>query len=123
MNVDKIRSLARQILAELDGDAGISAQPAGQSFGAGACFPNYGKSAGAAISGSAERDLRFYGERAAKALGDPDKARYHNTERRLLDAINVELTRQGRAPIGGQAAPAPAAEEGPAPGSDDNIPF
>ena len=121
MDVNKIRSLALQILNEIDiagaqpRSASASAPPSGST----GTFPNYGKNKGGAIAGASERDLRFYAGGCLRSLGDPEKERWHAKERALLAAINDELQAQGFAPEVGEHIDPPA----PAPVNDDDVPF
>jgi hypothetical protein len=91
----------------------LKARPvAGSSGGNGAAhsgpvFPNYGKSKGHAVAGASVGDLRYYGEGCIRSLENPEKQRFHDKERALLDAINAELVRQGQAPL---AVPGAASE-------------
>jgi hypothetical protein len=86
--------------------------------GAGAVFPNYGRSKGAPISGATLEDLEYYAAGARRTLADPAKARFHDKERVLLAAIEAELARQrGVAPM------RPATGDEPPPLTDEDIPF
>lgn len=66
----------------------------------GLVFPPYGHSKGKPVAGATEGDLRFYREGCVRSLANPEKARWHDKERAMLDAIDAELTRQGL-PTGG----------------------
>jgi hypothetical protein len=89
--------------------------PARSSGGGGGplptAFPNYGRSKGAPIRGASQQDLDYYANGARRSLADPSKARFHDKERALLEAIDQELQRQ-RGGGGG-----PESEEPPPPGA------
>ncbi len=88
------------------------AAPAGEG---GMVFPPYGRSKGLPIAGASMQDLEFYLKGCKRTLADPGKARWHDKERVLLQAIEAEMARQrGEAP--------PAAEDAP-PHEDDEVPF
>ena len=74
-------------------------------------FPGFGRSKGQPIAGAASGDLDFYANAANRSLANPEKARFHEKERALLDAINAERDRQGGG--GGDAGAAPSDEEIP----------
>lgn len=57
-------------------------------------FPNYGKAKGAPIVGASSQDLAFYRAGAMRTLGDATKAQFHERERALLEAIDLEASRQ-----------------------------
>lgn len=118
------------------GEMTISGSPARASAGAGAgsyapaparsggsggplptALPNYGRSKGAPIRGASQGDLEFYANGARRSLADPSKARFHDKERALLEAIDQELARQRGGGGGG-----PEGEEPPPPG-DEDAPF
>ena len=80
-------------------------------------LPNYGRSKGAPIQGASQQDLEFYANGARRSLADPSKARFHDKERALLEAIDQELQRQRGGGGGG-----PEGEEPPPPG-DEDAPF
>lgn len=61
-------------------------------------FPNYGRAKGQPVRGAAVGDLGFYASCCRKSLADPSKAKFHETDRRLLAAIEAELKAQGVAP-------------------------
>jgi hypothetical protein len=75
-------------------------------------FPNYGKAKGEPIGGAATADLEFYANGCRRSLADASKARFHNQEQALLNAIDAEIRRQRST----QA-------EGPPPPGDDDAPF
>ncbi|MBS2029193.1 MAG: hypothetical protein JST54_14925 [Deltaproteobacteria bacterium] len=77
-------------------------------------FPNYGRAKGNPIAGASANDLEFYANGARRSLGDPSKARFHDKEKLLLQAIQAEQARQG----GGGEGP-PMADSGPEAESDD----
>lgn len=81
----------------------------------GAVFPNYGRRKGAPVRGAAKGDLEFYAEGCRRSLADSSKARWHDKEQRLLNAIEAELARHG----GDTPPPAPSQMSSP----DDDIPF
>jgi len=81
-------------------------------------LPNYGRSKGAPIRGASQGDLEFYANGARRSLADPSKARWHDKERALLDAIDQELQRQR----GGGGGEGGGPEEPPPPG-DEDAPF
>ena len=53
------------------------------------------KRKGLPVKGAAQGDLEFYANGCQRSLDDPAKARWHEKERVLLDAIEAELKRQG----------------------------
>ncbi len=103
----------------LDGSASAAtraapaARPPSGGGAEGMVLPNYGRSKGMPIRGASRQDLEFYANGARRTLADPGKARFHDKERGLLQAIEAELARQQ----GG-----PPADEPPPPGDDDFIP-
>jgi hypothetical protein len=60
----------------------------------GPVFPNYGNAKGQPVRGAAQKDLNFYLNGAKRTLADPAKARFHETEGKLIAAIEAELARQ-----------------------------
>lgn len=78
-------------------------------------FPNFGRAKGAPIAGASEKDLEFYASAARRSLEDLSKAKWHDKERAMLAAIEVEQERQRNA--SGQG------EDGPPPHSDEDAPF
>jgi hypothetical protein len=82
----------------------------------GMVFPNYGRSKGAPIRGASRQDLDFYANGARRTLSDPGKARFHEKEKVLLQAIEAEIARQqgGTSRFSG--------EDPPPPGDDDFVP-
>jgi hypothetical protein len=82
-------------------------------------LPNYGRSKGAPIQGASQGDLEFYANGARRSLADPGKARFHDKERALLEAIDQELQRQRGGGSGGSGGEG----EGPPPHTDDDAPF
>ena len=73
-------------------------------------FPNFGRSKGGLIAGATQQDLAFYRSSAMKSLNDASKSRFHEAERALIEAIDLELSRQ-------------ANNEPPPPSDDDGPPF
>lgn len=69
------------------------AAPARPASSEGITFPNYGRAKGMPVSGAEVKDLEFYAGGCRKSLADPAKARFHDSERRLLAAIEAELQR------------------------------
>lgn len=67
----------------------------GAPAASGPVFPPYGRSKGKPVAGASEGDLRFYESGCLRTLNDPEKARWHQKEEALLDAIRAELVRQG----------------------------
>jgi hypothetical protein len=61
-------------------------------------FPNYGSQKGAPLRGAKESDLMFYRGRAAQTLQDATRAQWHERERSLIEAIDLELSKQTRPP-------------------------
>ncbi|HVE84187.1 MAG TPA: hypothetical protein VND93_15120 [Myxococcales bacterium] len=106
---------------------GYAPAPAARAGGGGGsagplptALPNYGRSKGAPIRGASQQDLEFYANGARRSLADPSKARFHDKERALLEAIDQELQRQR----GGGGGGGPGDEgEGPPPHGDDDAPF
>lgn len=82
----------------------------------GAVFPNYGRAKGQPIAGAELKDLEFYAAACRKSLADPSKARWHDKERALLEAIDAEIHGANRT-----AATADASE--PPPHGDEDAPF
>lgn len=60
-------------------------------------FPPFGRSKGQPIKGAALDTLRFYERCCVENLDNPDKAKWHHKEQKLLDAVRDELRRQGHA--------------------------
>lgn len=60
-------------------------------------FPPFGRSKGQPIKGAALDTLRFYEKCCVENLDNPDKAKWHHKEQKLLDAVRDELRRQGQA--------------------------
>lgn len=89
------------------------AAPGGEG---GMVFPPYGRSKGQPIAGASMQDLDFYLKGCKRTLADPGKARWHDKERVLMQAIEAELARQR-----GEAPP-PSDEDAP-PHEDDEVPF
>jgi hypothetical protein len=81
-------------------------------------FPNYGRSKGGPIRGASLNDLEFYANGARRSLADPSKARWHDKERALLEAIDAEIARQR----GGGGGEGPDGNE-PPPHGDEDAPF
>lgn len=77
------------------GPGQASTSRGGAPGASGAVFPNYGRSKGAPIAGAAMAELEYYAANARKSLNDPSKARWHDKERQLLEALEAEITRQG----------------------------
>jgi hypothetical protein len=61
-------------------------------------FPNYGRSKGAPIAGASKGDLDFYRNGAMRTLNDANKARFHEGERALIEAIDLEASKQSDGP-------------------------
>ena len=77
----------------------------------GAVFPNYGRRKGEPVAGASEEDLDYYARGCRSTLADPGKARFHDKERALLAAIEMEMSRRGGV-SGNDSAPL-----------DDDVPF
>lgn len=88
-----------------------AAKPA-QRTSSGAVFPPYGTSKGQPVSGASKKDLLFYKAGAERSLADPSKAKFHEKERILLDAIERELA-MGAPQQGDNEPPPPTDEDGP----------
>lgn len=82
----------------------------------GAVLPNYGRNKGQPVAGQKVSDLQFYAEGCRKSLGDPSKARWHEKEQTLLQAIEDEIAAQ----TGGTQ---PHSADEPPPPGDDDAPF
>lgn len=82
-------------------------------------FPPYGRSKGAPIRGASIEDLEYYAAGARRSLSDPDKSRWHDKDRALLDAINAEIARQEA--LAGSATDLTDLQRPPP--TDDEIPF
>jgi len=75
-------------------------------------LPNYGRAKGNPIATASLDDLRYYRTGCERSIADPAKARFHESERRMLAAIEEEIKkREGGAGSGGTDF------------GDDNIPF
>ena len=81
-----------------------------QRTSSGVVFPNYGTSKGLPVSGASKKDLDYYRNGALRTLNDPAKAKFHEKERVLLDAIERELA---------MGAPQQGDNEPPPPTDDD----
>jgi hypothetical protein len=89
----------------------------GGSGGMPTIFPPYGRSRGNPISGASMQDLEFYANGAHRTLNDAGKARFHDKERMLLQAIEAEMAKhKGGGSAGG-------GDEEPPPHSDDDAAF
>jgi len=95
------------------------AAPARPASSEGITFPNYGRAKGMPVSGAEVKDLEFYAGGCRKSLADPTKARFHDSERRLLAAIEAELQRHADPDPNNGAETA----DGPPPHSDEDAPF
>lgn len=82
----------------------------------GAVFPNYGRAKGKPIAGADLEDLEFYAAACRKSLADPSKARWHDKERALLEAIDAEIH-------GGGTQSPPSDSNEPPPHGDEDAPF
>ena len=98
------------------------ASSGGGGGGDGMVFPPYGRSKGAPIQGASMQDLEFYANGCRRTLGDPGKARWHDKERQLLDAIEAEMARQ-RGGGGGASSNAPWEQDNPPFPGDEDAPF
>lgn len=118
------------------GEARPAPAPAARPAPSGALptnFPNYGRGKNGPIAGASQEDLDYYAAGCRRTLADQNKARWHDTERALLDAIVAEQARQGSSGQSSAAAPRPTfmgapmrtpmfRDEPPGP-TDDDIPF
>lgn len=111
---------ADAILAEMRASKrpAASGAPASQraAGGTGARFGNYGRSKGQPVEGATMQDLEYYAGGCRRSLADPAKARFHDSERVLLAAIEAEITRQ-------QGSAPPPENWGGMPGGDDEPNF
>lgn len=109
-----IAALEAQIakLKYLDGQRPSSPPPAN----GGMVFPPFGRSKGMPVAGAAMNDLNFYAQACRRTLDDPSKSRFHDKERVLLGAIELEISRQN----GG--APSNEPDDVPPP-NDGDLPF
>lgn len=84
-------------------------------------FPNYGRAKGEPIKGAHPDNLRFYLKGAQRSLADQSKAKFHDKERALLNAIGAELARQdgGADPMTSE----PSYDNEPPPPGDEDGPF
>ena len=96
-----------------------AAKPA-QRTSSGVVFPNYGQAKGQPVSGASKKDLAFYKAGAERSLNDPAKAKFHEKERILLDAIERELA-MGAPQQGDNEPPPPTDDDYPR--NDDGQPF
>jgi hypothetical protein len=97
-------------------DAPAAARRAAPAGEGGMVFPPYGRSKGQPIAGASTQDLDFYAKGCRRTLADPGKARWHDKERVLLQAIEAEMARQrGEAP--------PHSDDDAPPREDDEVPF
>lgn len=109
--VREVLTAARQVVEQPKASPPRSAPVSGLPT----TFPNFGRAKGAPIAGASEKDLEFYASAARRSLEDLSKAKWHDKERAMLAAIEVEQERQRNA--SGQG------EDGPPPHSDEDAPF
>lgn len=64
----------------------------------GPVFPPYGRSKGMPVAGASAADLAYYASGCERSLADPGKARWHDKERSLLEAIRDEQAKAGPPP-------------------------
>ncbi len=57
----------------------------------GMLLPNYGRAKNTPVKGASRETLEFYKGGCERSLADESKARWHDKERSLLEAINAEL--------------------------------
>lgn len=111
--VAKIERAVQQLtLASAGGSRSSSSSSDG-----GARFPNYGKKKGEPVRGADLGDLKFYARGCERTLNDESKAKWHDKERALLEAIHAEMRRQGHAPDYGDSS-MPPPDDGPPPPDD-----
>lgn len=97
----------------------------------GPVFPPYGRSKGMPVAGASAGDLDYYAQGCQRTLDDPAKARWHEKERALLDAIRAEQVKNGGSIVtgkggyvnGGQAKHSIGNEEFQQLLDDNSIPF
>ena len=82
----KVDALAASLASAKPGRVAAAGEPV---------FPNYGASKGQPVRGASMKDLAYYATGARRTLDDPSKERWHDKERRLLEAIEAEIARQG----------------------------
>lgn len=107
--------MLKQLDAKLDAlqaaVAALAKAPAARTGGGADAFPNYGRDKGTPIKGASMESLNYYAEGARRSLADPAKERFHDKERRLLAAIEAEISRQSV----GDGEPPPHTDEDAAP--------
>lgn len=86
-------------------------------------FPNYGRAKGEPIKGAHPDNLRFYLKGAQRSLADASKAKFHDKERALLNAIEAELTRQNGGAAGSGGPDDAMGDYGAPPPGDEDAPF
>ena len=118
--VAKLERITQQLTLALAAAQPRAAAPSSNSTG-GLVFPPYGKSKGQPVKGAALNDLQFYAQGCERTLSDESKARWHDKERALLEAIHAEMRRQGHAPDYGDSSQPPP-DDAPPPG-DNDAPF
>lgn len=124
--LDEIKGLRADMKTRPQAPSGAQTQRTGAS-GGGACFPNYGRSKGQPVAGATEVDLQYYAAGCRRTLADPDKARWYDKERALLETIEAEIRRQGGDTGQGSLAPSGNMGQQPDPtgnwGAEDDPPF
>ena len=96
-----------------------------QAAGGGAVFPNYGRNKNEPVAGAEVAQLEYYREGAKKSLADPSKARWHDRDLALKNAIEAEMRRQGAAVPDDHQGAAPITGGGANGGGfeSDDVPF
>ena len=98
VNVDGARVKIGTAVQTADGItlhiAGLANQQAAPRATGGPVFPPYGRSKGQPVAGASAGDLEYYAAGCQRTLDDPAKARWHEKERALLDAIKAEQKKQ-----------------------------
>lgn len=92
---DEIMAKLNEIAALLKPNGTRAPAPAFSPSTGGALFPNYGRSKGKPIAGASIGDLKFYRDGCLKSLANPEKARWHDKERALLETIEAEMRFRG----------------------------
>jgi len=95
----------------------------GAPLRAGPVFPPYGRSKGQPVAGASVGDLDYYAAGCQRTLDDPAKARWHEKERALLDAVQAERAKHGGGFVNGGQAKHTAPQDDALPLSDNDIPF
>ncbi len=117
----EMREEMRAGFAALSGSAAGNVAPRGGNAAGGARFGNYGRNKGGPVGGASMADLEYYGGGCRRSLADPAKSRFHDSERKLLAAIEAEIARQGGAPPEDSGFAGTPFDDRPPPNEDDPL--